>query len=649
MGLLTHLTGACLRAAARRWPADLRDDVAREWAAELGALERQGGTGWRRVTFAVSLAVTPLSSDENGAPRGGWEWMRAGLTLRSASRLLVAGGFGLGIAITVAMAIGNLIDYGAYPDDTAWLLVRTLMSAVTAALMTGYAVVAGRWAGARAAREPGPAGSLGLAATAVVPFTVLLPFFLAVRTEPVPSLVLLVTALWTMVSLALVAVTVRAAATGRRTRTRVLTWAGVPLVAVLSGVPLPVGGGSGVPADQVARLAEVACFVLPWTVCAVVFARTAVRRWSAPVAAVAPQPGSRASYPVRGVPAWRHLTPQRVLLSALAAVAAAVWAVGVTVWQPLSEPAHVADATGENNTYWARELRWGALVAVVLLLVVYVRGDRRATRGVLLGGAAWLAIDIQLDRIDPASGTVALAITAAVAAIAACAAAGAVAAVPRPQVLLTVATVAGVMSFLATATESPTDVEPQLNLGSAIVGSLLAAVAVAAAVGAAGSVSRTRAVAGLAAGVAAAAVPSLLRLRYPQPSDVRLYAILLFAAVLLLTVVVLAGPRPRAARQWLRYPFAFVVGAVTVPLMLFPLVVMAIALPVGRLFTALAGNPPIHGADTDAVTVLLAVPIGWALGRLLRNAAFGRRLFPQAPRPIGPAPVPVLVPPDRAS
>jgi hypothetical protein len=634
MGILTGLTGACLRAATRRWPADVRDDMAREWAAELGALEQQHGTGWRRLAFAISLAVTPLSYDEDGAPRGGWEWPRAGTALRSASRLLFAGAFGLGVAIAVGMAFGTLIDYSADHDGDYGLLAGTLVSAVTAALMTGYAVVTGRWAGARAAPEPGPAGSLGVAATAVLPFSFLLPFFLTLRTEQ--TFPLLVTAVWTVASLTLVAATVRAAAAGRRVRARVVAWAGVPLIAALSSVPLLAGGVPEFSAYLVAGMVDVAGFVLPWTVCTVAFARVAVRRWSAPVASVAPQAEPRISYPVT-----RAVTPQRALLAVLAAVGAAVWAVGVTVWQPLSEPEHFAGATGENNTYWARELRWGALVAVVLLLVVYVHGDRRATRGVLLGGVAWLAIDIQLDRIDPASGTVAFAIVAAVAAIAGCAAAGAVTAVPRPQVLLTVATVAAVMSSLITITESPTDVEPELNLGSAIVGSLLAAVAVAAAVRAAGHVGRTRAVVGLAAGVAAAAGPCLLRARYPQPADGRLYGALLFAALLLLTVVVLAGPRPRAARQWLRYPVALVIGGVTFPLMLFPLVFIAIALPAGRLFTALAGNPPVNGADSDMVYVLLAVPIGWALGRLLRNPAFGRRLLPPAPRPVAPTPVPV--------
>jgi hypothetical protein len=48
--------------AARRWPAHLRDDVAREWVAELHALGHDAGVSaatraWRRVRFATSLAV----------------------------------------------------------------------------------------------------------------------------------------------------------------------------------------------------------------------------------------------------------------------------------------------------------------------------------------------------------------------------------------------------------------------------------------------------------------------------------------------------------------------------------------------------------------------------------------------------------------
>ncbi|MBG0568702.1 hypothetical protein [Actinoplanes aureus] len=46
----------------------------------------------------------------------------------------------------------------------------------------------------------------------------------------------------------------------------------------------------------------------------------------------------------------------RLVMVTLAAVSAVVWALGVTVLQPLSEPTG-PDFFGENNTYWARELR----------------------------------------------------------------------------------------------------------------------------------------------------------------------------------------------------------------------------------------------------------------------------------------------------
>jgi hypothetical protein len=284
----------------------------------------------------------------------------------------------------------------------------------------------------------------------------------------------------------------------------------------------------------------------------------------------------------------------------------------------LSEPTG-PDAYGENNTYWARELRWGALIAVLVVLLVYGRGDRRITRGVLAGGLVWLAADLGLDRIDPTSGTVLLASAAAGAAILGCLAAGARPPVPRPQVLLTAATIAAVTSGMTTGTESPTDTEAALNLGSAAVGSLLALVAVVAAVGAAGSIGRLRAAVAVPLAAVAAAVPWLLRHQYPHPNSDRTFDILVFIVVLLFAVVVLAGPRPVSGLDWLRYPAALAVVTVTMTVLTVPLMYAFIVLPVGGLFTTLAGNPAIDSADSDIIFDVLAVLIGLILGRALRS------------------------------
>ncbi|MBB4745056.1 hypothetical protein BJY16_008515 [Actinoplanes octamycinicus] len=643
MGFLSRLTAACLRAAARRWPADLRDDLAREWAAELDELERRPGTAGRRLAFAISLAITPLSFDEEGAPRGGWEWLRAGAALRSASQVALAGAFGMGLAMVIRSILGeSLLDFG--DSGNAWLLIGALANSVVAALVTGYAVVAGRWIGRRGAPDPGPAGSLGVAATVVLPLAALLSFFLLVRTEGIFVNCLLAAGCWALLTMLLVAATVRALSAGRRARARLLAVLGVPLAAALPDLPLHLGSVVDLPIYLLVSVISTIGLLLPWTVFAVVFARATVRRWTTAVVPVEPEVEPVAAGPVDAQPPWWRLTVERFVLAGLAAAGAAAWAVGVTVLQPLSEPAHLQDATGENNTYWARELRWGALFAVILVLLVWARGDRRATRAVLLGGLLWLVADIQLDRIDPTSGTVMLAAVTAVAALGACAAVGMLPSVPRHRVLLTVALIAAVMSALATETESPTDVERALNLGSAAVGSLLAMVAVAAATRAAGAVSPFRGAVALVLGALAGAGPWLIRLRHPQPDDVRFQENLLLLVLLLVAVVVLAGPRPRHRRDWLRLPASAALAVVVVPAVLVPLLFACIALPIAALFTALAGNPPVNGADTDLIAVLIAIPTGLVAGRLPLTRPFRPR-GARAARPVA-HPRPLLVPPD---
>ncbi|BCY11789.1 hypothetical protein L3i22_068770 [Actinoplanes sp. L3-i22] len=597
--------------------------MAREWAAEIGMLRQRNGTAWQRLAFALSLAVTPLTVDESGAPRGRWEWMRAGATLRTVTRVALAGAFGYGLALVVRSMANSLIDFD-FTDDVQWLLGRTLAALVTAAVITVYAVLVGRWAGLRAAPEPGPTGSLGVAATVVLPLAVPIPFVLAVQTDSLFPAGLVIAVGWAVATGLLVVAGIRGA--------RLWSLAGIPFAAALPAAGLILQGIPDLSVYLVAGMAEIALFLLPWTVCAVVFGRAVVRRWSMPVEYELPQdvPATHSTAPAR-------FTVERVLLAMLAAASAVVWAIGMTVWQPLSEPTG-PDATGENNTYWARELRWGALIAIVLVLLVQVRGDRRATRGVLLGGVAGLAADLLVDRLNAGPGaTVVLAVVAALAAVAACVVAGTAALAPRPPVLLTVAVVAAVLSGTTTGTESPTDVETGLNLGSAAAGSLLAVIAVIAAVRAAGPVSRRRVLAAVPAGVLAATGPWLLRLRSPQPTDGRLYGILLFLVLILLTVVVLAGPRPRTARHWLRYPAAAAVAAVAVPVLMVPLIYVSIALPIGGLLTMLAGSPPINGADEDIVTALVAVLVGLVVGRLLRPLALSPAPRPEASRSTAPA------------
>lgn len=56
--LLDRLAESLVVTAARRWPAELADEMTREWLAELAAL-RHERRRWRSLTFAGSLALSP--------------------------------------------------------------------------------------------------------------------------------------------------------------------------------------------------------------------------------------------------------------------------------------------------------------------------------------------------------------------------------------------------------------------------------------------------------------------------------------------------------------------------------------------------------------------------------------------------------------
>ena len=68
--------------AVRRWPAELADDLEREWSAELAALH---GRPVRRLAFAASLAVSPAVDGPTWAERGRAVATPVALTLLAAA------------------------------------------------------------------------------------------------------------------------------------------------------------------------------------------------------------------------------------------------------------------------------------------------------------------------------------------------------------------------------------------------------------------------------------------------------------------------------------------------------------------------------------------------------------------------------------
>ena len=129
--------GLLLRAAVRRWPAGLRDELCREWTAELEALRDEPRSGLRRVGFALSLAV------------GRAPWPRPA-TVTVAVRLLYALAalqlVGLVVQLGQASAIADATAaayWGTGDQESVSVVVTTRVGAVLAGLFAiAYIVLA---------------------------------------------------------------------------------------------------------------------------------------------------------------------------------------------------------------------------------------------------------------------------------------------------------------------------------------------------------------------------------------------------------------------------------------------------------------------------------------------------------------------------
>lgn len=75
------------------------------------------------------------------------------------------------------------------------------------------------------------------------------------------------------------------------------------------------------------------------------------------------------------------------------------WALALTLLQPLTE---VVDEYAAPNQYWARDLRWTALLAICGGLVAALRPTARAAAAIGGTGVALLVADVILDRADVA-------------------------------------------------------------------------------------------------------------------------------------------------------------------------------------------------------------------------------------------------------
>lgn len=622
MGVVTRVVHACLRLAVRRWPAELRDELSRDWLAELAVLEQQPGTTWQRLWFAVSLATGPRADDE-GLPHARGQWWRAPGPVAGASLvLLLVAGFGLGLSAAVESPIRSRLFEFDGSSDLAWWRWADLLADLVAAVVTAvYGVVVcrrlGRWYASRSSRSLTAAH----AALAVASLGVVLLGWQRSIAEIDAILVsgMILVAVWALATFVLVVVTTRLVAAGRSRRGWVSALFGVPLAAGLAAtaaVPPRMPGGD-IPEGDIGASAPwqvmvLAIWVLPWTASAISFGWAAARPHGAgPVAVDAPVPHMPPV--VRGQTHARPTAPQ-LIVTVAAAGAAVLWAIGLVLWQPLSEP---TDVVGENSTYWARELRWYAIAAMVLAVVVCARGQRRATGYALLGGLAWLVADIGLDRAELPLGTAPVAIAAAAVAVGSCYQGTAAKGEPSRTRLLVVASIAAVLAGLSLLTTSPTGIEPALDPASSAVSCLLAVIAIGAALGATHRPSPTRSTLGYVAVAIAATAPWALRGPHPNPTLETVSLLFGFSALLILIVAMVAWRRPATARQSLRFPAVAVCALLAVPLVLMPAVITFMIVGVCGVFTALAGNPPINSADSDVILVFPGIATGLVIGALV--------------------------------
>jgi hypothetical protein len=297
---------------------------------------------------------------------------------------------------------------------------------------------------------------------------------------------------------------------------------------------------------------------------------------------------------------------KRLFAAVVAFLASALWVINLSTVQPLTEPAKPwHDLTVGNNAYWARDLRWMAIVAAIAALL-------SVSRWAWTLAPLWIAADVVLDRLDVrATVPVAVAIAVVVTGFLLVNRTGRGAARPG-------AVIAAALVPLAAEIQTPTDTEAALDPMAAAVAAVLVLAAVVGVLAVRTASARTGvAVAALAAVCGALIVWSRIDAPQAQPIPV-LLGILLTAAVVALT-----------ATQ--RYALQTVTSALVYPVSAFVAVLFSVLVSIGGPFTALASNPPVHAGDEDAIVTVGGLAAGllvtWTVWVFERPAGASRAWF----------------------
>jgi hypothetical protein len=404
--ILTRLTRQALRLAARRWPADLREELHSEWLAELAHLEARPGTAGRRLGFAISLLTSPPVRDAAGVPRG---WAEARPALNPAAALMLTALLGLG----VARLSGPLLElvFGLSGREVPVWLYFDGAAVTNAVILTLWCLPVGWWLGRRLpmARD----GRFGVTGPArLAPLAVLPALFVGGLGEgalvPHPTTLIGIVA-WTVLTV----LTGTAAARAGRNAAIGLMLAGVPAMAAVSTVlataPVLVAqGGEAALAsllmsfdtdvlqpDETGLIVQtggLAGTFLAYGWLAVVYGRRAAH---------APERPIRITEPVTAEETARSGLPPVALAAGVAAVLTGVlaWAYTVTYLTPampvMSEAAPMPGGDGEIYL-WVAELRWAAVLLTALGVLVATANRRSAPWAALVVAAGLLAAESAL-------------------------------------------------------------------------------------------------------------------------------------------------------------------------------------------------------------------------------------------------------------
>ncbi|GAA0223429.1 hypothetical protein [Cryptosporangium japonicum] len=419
MNWVGRLARWCLARAARRWPAELREQMHAEWLAELAALEAHQGTAKQRLGYAFSLLAAPPMRDADGEPRG---WGASLAPGAPAVGLLVAALIALSVSAyspDLAVRLLNLAGVEPAPPGGAWVV-----SLVGAVVTLAWCLLSGRWLGRRGPISGtgrfGAAGPAALAPVAFAPMVLLGALF----ADDLPYLlgVLVGLLIWAPGAAAVGVAAVRAA---RRGRVAALMLFGVPLVsalaAVASTVPIALAGRNAT-ATMVASLtvgAPPAAFEEitnghssrtfyyqgPWGLTLVCFAAFtlaygfgALRPRREPAGA----PGRSAARDAAG---RRGPLPVAAVVTAAGALAVAViaWAYTLAILTPamddLSASAPMPGGSGELFM-WTAELRAATILLATLSMLVATADRRFGPAAALLVGAGLTLANAVLHRMS---------------------------------------------------------------------------------------------------------------------------------------------------------------------------------------------------------------------------------------------------------